>query len=151
MIGLEERARKKKRVGKGAVYKTKPQSRPQHRVGKCTRWDPKITRKENSRIRVRKHDRSAYGVKIMYFPHALSSAKKHVSAVIAVRGYAAGPGRHALPPSYCGRGPGPGPWHLSRPWSTRPFSFSLQARLHAASSDYPILYGDIFNMVEALQ
>jgi hypothetical protein len=29
--------------------------------------------------------------------------------------------------------------------------FSLQARLHAASSNLPMLYGDIFNMVEALQ
>jgi hypothetical protein len=29
--------------------------------------------------------------------------------------------------------------------------FSLQARLHAASSDCPIPYGDIFNMVEVMQ
>jgi hypothetical protein len=43
MIGLEEKARKKKRRRKGAVYMTESQSRPQLRLGKRTPWDRKIT------------------------------------------------------------------------------------------------------------
>jgi hypothetical protein len=31
------------------------------------------------------------------------------------------------------------------------YSFLLQARLHAASGNHLMLYGDIFDMVEALQ
>ncbi len=81
MVGLKERARERKRGGKGAVYVTKPQSRPRFRVGKRTLWDPKITQYENSWIMVGKPDKSAYGVIIMYFPCTLSSANKLVSAV----------------------------------------------------------------------
>jgi hypothetical protein len=46
--------------------------------------DPKITRYENSQIRVGKYFKSAYGVIIMYFPCTLSSANKLVYAVTAV-------------------------------------------------------------------
>ena len=59
MIGLKKGARKGKRLGKGAVYKTEPQSRGQLRVGKCTPRDPKITRKVNTQIRVGKYVKSA--------------------------------------------------------------------------------------------
>ncbi len=82
MIGLKERAIKRKREGKGAVYMTKPQSRPRFRDRKRTVQDPKITRYENNRIRVGKHDKSAYGVIIMYFWCTLSSANNLVFAVI---------------------------------------------------------------------
>jgi hypothetical protein len=43
MFGLEKGARVRKRGGKGAVYMTESQSRPQFKVGKRTSWDPKIT------------------------------------------------------------------------------------------------------------
>ena len=87
MVGLKERARERKRGGKGAVYVTKPQSRPRFRVGKRTLWDPKITQYENSWIMVGKPDKSAYGVIIMYFPCTLSSANKLISAVNVFEGW----------------------------------------------------------------
>jgi hypothetical protein len=43
MFELKKGARIRKRGGKGAVYMTESQSRPQLKVGKCTSWDPKIT------------------------------------------------------------------------------------------------------------
>ncbi len=82
MVGLKERAMEKKRGGKGAVYVTEPQSRAHFRVGKGIQWDPKITQYDNGQIILRKHDKSAYGVIIMYFTCTLQSANKLVSAVI---------------------------------------------------------------------
>jgi hypothetical protein len=81
MIGLKGSTRKKKRGGKGVVYMTESQSRPQLRVGKRTLWDPKITWYENGWIRVRKHDKYAYGVIIMYLPRTLPFANKLISTV----------------------------------------------------------------------
>ncbi len=82
MVGLKERAMEKKRGGKGAVYVTKPQSHAHFRVRKGIQWDPKITQYDNGQIILRKHDKSAYGMIIMYFTCTLQSANKLVSAVI---------------------------------------------------------------------
>ena len=92
MIGLKERAIKRKREGKGAVYMTEPQSRPHFRDRKCTVQDPKITWYENNWIRVGKHDKSAYGVIIMYFRCTLSSTNNLIFAVSAA------PLTYVLPP-----------------------------------------------------
>ena len=84
-VSLKEQAREKKRRRKGADYVTETQSRPCFWDGKCTLCDPKITWYENNRIRVGKHDKSAYGVIIMYFRCTLSSANNLVFAVTVQR------------------------------------------------------------------
>ena len=81
MIGLEGRVKKKKRGRKGAVYMAVPQNIPHFRLRRCTRYDPKITRYKNSRIRVGKYDKSAYDVFFTYFLSTLSCANKLVYAV----------------------------------------------------------------------
>jgi hypothetical protein len=81
MFGLKKREVKRKRGGKRSVYMTEPQSRPRNLVSKRTLQDPKITRYENSQIKVRKYDKSAYGVIIIYFPCTLSFANNLVYVV----------------------------------------------------------------------
>ena len=86
MSGLKKREVKRKRGGKRSVYMTEPQSRPRNLVSKRTLQDPKITRYENSQIKVRKYDKSAYGVIIIYFPCTLSFANNLVYAVSTLNG-----------------------------------------------------------------
>lgn len=83
MVSLKERATEKKRGGKGAVYVTEPQSCAHFSIGKGIRQDPKITQYDNGQIILRKHDKLAYGVIIMYFMCTLQSANKLISAVSA--------------------------------------------------------------------
>jgi hypothetical protein len=86
MFGLKKREVKRKRGGKRSVYMTEPQSRPRNLVSKRTLQDPKITRYENSQIKVRKYDKSAYGVIIIYFPCTLFFANNLVYAVNGIEG-----------------------------------------------------------------
>jgi hypothetical protein len=65
MIGLERRARRRKRGRKGVVYMPKAQSGPRLSVGKGWPRRPKITRWKNDQIRVGKPDKSTYGVIIV--------------------------------------------------------------------------------------